>query len=462
MAAGAAAGATPAWAQDDACLTADPPPVTRPATPLRFGITPQAAGSVGAAQGAVAPEDDGKALAALRDLRPPGKQLVMRLNRLFWADGDAGIARFAALVDRYAAAGFASEVQIRYHPPDGHEGDLAGWEAFVRAAIRTLARRPSVVAVSVTNEGNFPGSKNTSDGAYAGVVDALVRGVAAAGDELERLGRPDVDVGFTMMWRWSPQSDATFWKDIGAKATPAFRHALDYVGLQIYPGLVWPPAPRPGVSAGEEVAEALTLLRSCYLPKAALGRDVDLWVTENGYATNLGRTPDGQAASLASTVDAVHRFSGELGVTDLRYFNLRDNDSDGTDLFDAVGLLDDHYARKPAFAVLRDAIAAQGTAPAADAPAAPPPAAARPARRHGRLTARVRHGVVRGRLLGAGAVCRGTVRITMRGRRARTARLSRDCRFRARLGRLPRGTRVRVRFAGTGTLAPARAATPVR
>ena len=231
-----AATAAPASAQvGQPCWTTDPPAVTRPAQPLRFGITPEAAGRVGTVQGTVAREDPAAAVAALTALRPPGRQVVLRLNRLFWADGDRGIAEFAALVDRYAAAGFASEIQVRYHPPAGAEGDIAAWERFVRAAVRSLGRRQAVVAFSITNEANFPGSQNTSDGAYDGVVDALVRGVAVADRELAALGRRDVDVGFSMMWRWAPQSDQRFWQDSGATATPAFRRALDYVGLQIYP-----------------------------------------------------------------------------------------------------------------------------------------------------------------------------------------------------------------------------------
>jgi hypothetical protein len=358
----AAALVTPAAAraQDDACLTTDPPAVRTPAHPLRFGITPGTAGSVGAGQGAADPEDAAAALRALGDLRPPRRELVLRLNRLFWADGEAGIRAFADRVDANARAGFTSEIQVRYHPPSGHEGDIAAWERFVRAAVRELGRRSAVVAFSITNEANFPGSQNTSDGAYDGVVDALVRGVAVAGEELDALGRPDVDVGFSMMWRWSPPSDATFWRSIGEKATPAFRRALDYVGLQVYPGLVWPPVPLPGRDAGAEIAEALTLLRGCYFPKAGLGRDVDVWVSENGYATNLGRDAASQAASLRATVEAVHRWSGELGISDYRYFNLRDNDSDGADLFAAVGLLRDDYARKPAFAVLRSLVKSHG------------------------------------------------------------------------------------------------------
>ena len=446
---------SPAGAQqsDPNCFTADPPPVTKPAHPVRFGITPGAAGSVGGSQAAVAPEDDGQALAALRDLRPGGRALVMRLNRLFWADGDEGIARFAGLVDKYAAAGFQVESQVRYHPPEGKEGDIAAWEDYVRAVVRSLAQRPALTALSITNEGNFDGSRNTSDGAYAGVVDALVRGMVVARAALDAMGRRDVQLGFSVMWRWRPDSDRMFWEEIGAKAdeNPGFRAALDYVGLQVYPGLVWPPSPRPGVPAGDEVIEAMTLLRNCYMPKAELGFEVDTWVSENGYATNLGRTEDSQVTDLASTLDAVHKWSGELGISDYRYFNLRDNDSDGQDLFAAVGLLRDDYSRKPAFDTFRGAVERVGTAPPAALPPPgvvppPPPPGSRPRpvtrptirvrlRRIGRRTI-----LVAGRL--AGVRCAGKVRVRI-GRRVRRANVRRDCRFRLRAKRV-RAKRVRV------------------
>jgi hypothetical protein len=357
-------GAAPALATD--CLTATPPSTTAPANALRFGITPQAAGTTGPAQGDVAPESESKATKALHRLQPNKRQLVLRLNRLFWSDGQAGIDRFAQRIDAYAAEGFQSEVQVRFHPPAGHERDLRGWESFVRAAVDHLATRrdadgrPSVVAMSITNEANFPLSPNTSDGAYAGVLDALVKGIAAARNEADEVGRADLALGFTVMWRWNPDSDQRFWEDLGKHATADFRSALDYVGVQAYPGLVWPPAPIPGRSAGDETAEALTLERDCYMPKAGLGHEVALWINENGYATNLGRTESQQVTDLGSTLDAVHRLSGTLGVTDYRYFNLRDNDSDGTDLFDAVGLLRDDYSEKPAFATYRSLVHSYG------------------------------------------------------------------------------------------------------
>jgi hypothetical protein len=90
------------------------------------------------------------------------------------------------------------------------------------------------------------------------------------------------------------------------------------------------------------------------MPKAQLGTRVPIWITENGYATNLSHDEARQAAELGSTVDAVHALDRTLNVTDYRYFNLRDNKPNGTDLFDDVGLLRSDYSPKPAFAAYRD------------------------------------------------------------------------------------------------------------
>ncbi|HEX6389477.1 MAG TPA: hypothetical protein VFZ89_08520 [Solirubrobacteraceae bacterium] len=358
----ATAFAAPARAQQaaggDLCLTDPVMPPAKPPQALRFGITPQPAGSVGVAQQDGPPQDEAALDRALTALHVPGKALVVHLSRLFLSDGDAAIARTAALADRYAALGLGVEVQIRYHPAPAQT--LDDWERFVRRAARVLAQRRALVALAVVNEPNLPISPNTSDGTFAGVREAIVRGVVAAREALDGAGRTGVPVGFTFAWRWLPQNDRGFWQELGRRATPAFRKALGYVGLQVYPGLVWPPVPLPGRSAGEEVVEAAALLRTCMMPLAGLGPGVGLWVTENGYATNLARSEAGQEADLRATIGELHRVSGTLGISDYRWFNLRDNDSDGLDLFSAVGLLRDDHTRKPAYAALREQIANVG------------------------------------------------------------------------------------------------------
>ena len=70
------------------------------------------------------------------------------------------------------------------------------------------------------------------------------------------------------------------------------------------------------------------------------------------------------AELLAVQLDAARQWSdfwsGTLGVSDYRYFNLRDNISGGTGLFDSIGLLRDDYSRKPAFATFRRAVRSFG------------------------------------------------------------------------------------------------------
>ena len=350
-----------------ACLTPGALPAARPPHALRFGITPQLAGSAGAVQEPVAPEDPAKALTALGALRPPGRDLVLRLNRMFWSDGQAGLDRYAALVDGYGRAGFRTELQVRYHPPAGHDGDIDGWVAYVRRAVQTFAPRRSVVELSITNEANLPSSPNTSDGTYKNVTDAIVRGVVAARQEADRLGRPDLAIGFTYAYR-GPQDD-TFFQRIGKAATPEFRSALDHIGIQAYPGIFFPPTT---TDPGKDMVDAIALLRTCLMPEAGIGSRTAIWVTENGYRTLGGQGEAAQASDLTSTVRAVHDVSGTLGVTDYRYFNLRDNNSHGADLFDAVGLLFDDYRPKQAFGALRDAIAGWGSAPPSPAASARP------------------------------------------------------------------------------------------
>ena len=359
-----AAAAAPAAAQPDPsgyCLTADPPALDAPAHPLRFGVSPEPAGTVGTSQGPVEPEDPAMRDARMDELQPAHRDLVVRLSRLFMEDGKAGIRRLARRARSFSRAGFLVESQVRYHPPPEQEGDMRAWKRFVRAVARRLGRNPSLVALTITNEVNLPISPNTSDGAFEGAREAIVRGVPAARRTLARIGRRDVALGFSYAYRYTPDADRSFWQDLGTLGSPRFRRSLDYVGVQLYPRLVWPPVLLTQ-DAGEATLEALTLVRECWMPMAQLGPDVDLWITENGYATNLGHTEDGQATDLDDTVRAVHRYAGTLGVSDYRYFNLRDNRPNGTDLFDDLGLLRADYTPKPSFAVYQRLIRKFGAA----------------------------------------------------------------------------------------------------
>ena len=353
----AALAAAPAGAENalpGVCL-GDPSANGVPMAPgprVRFGITP--AGEAGALGPAVpfVPDDPPRTLAALARLRPPKAPFVLRLNRFFWSDGEAGIARFLALAKRYTDAGYLVELQVRYHPAAGQEGNVAGFIAFVREVVDRFGSNPRVVGLQVTNEVNFTVSPDSSDGAYAGARDALIGGVIAAKDEARRRGFRQLTVGFNWFYRTDPNSEAGFWGYLRDHGGPAFVAAVDWVGLDAYPGTVFPPVEAPGGERDAMVA-AMSQLRRCFMPIAGLGSNMPIHVEENGWPTGPGRTEDAQVQALQTMVRAVHDFRGTYGVTDYRWFDLRDHNTSSSNFQHHYGLLRDDYSPKPAFEAYR-------------------------------------------------------------------------------------------------------------
>jgi hypothetical protein len=340
--------------------------------PLRFGIDPGLAGSVGGAQLPAAPDDLSRDVAGSAGLHAPGRAFVVRLNRLFWSDGEAGVDHFKDLVARYAAAGLDVELQVRYHPGSGEDGNLVAWQAYVRHVVDVFGPDPNVVAMTITNEVNVSFSPNTSDGSYTNAKDALIDGIEAAHGEAISHGFRRLRFGFTYAYRFSPQGDSAFFSYLGAHGGAAFRSALGFVGVDVYPGSVYPPLMAPGNSYRGDMAQALGTVRDCFMPEAGLGAATPIWVTENGVPTGATTSESAQAAAVTQLVDAVHDYSGSFGVTDYRWFNLRDSNSSGAGSLPGVattfatdGLLRDDYAAKPSYAAYRAAVAAFGQCAAA-------------------------------------------------------------------------------------------------
>lgn len=339
----------------------------RSGAPLRFGIDPGLAGSAGGVQLPSAPDDPAEDVAMTKALRPPGRVLVVRLNRLFWSGGNALIAQFRTLVASYTRAGLDVELQVRYHPTTAENGDLPAWEAYVRHVVDVFGSDRRVVAMTITNEVNLTVSPNTSDGAYADARDALIDGIEAAHAEAVRDRDRQLRFGFTYAYRFSPPSDAAFFAYLGAHGGRAFRSALGFVGLDFYPGSIFPPVLLPGESLREDMAQALGVLRTCFMPMAGLGARVPIWITENGVPTGASTSDAAQASDLTELVDAAQAYSGTFGVTDYRWFDLRDTTASlvgslpgAAATFSTDGLLEADYAAKPSFGAYRAAIAALG------------------------------------------------------------------------------------------------------
>ena len=345
-------GALP-WYATAAPLQPDPtcsqsydtrPPM--PGAPVEWGVGPLAAGTAGSSQTGMVPENVAKADQALRVLRPAGRPFSVRLNRLFMSDGEAGLARYKALADRFAALGLDVELQVRYHPSEADNGNIARWLDFVRRVVQVFGPNRHVTALQITNDVNLTFSPNTSDGAYLNARTALVQGVIAAKHEARLLGHRQLGIGFNFAYRLDPAQDADFWRTIGSSGGQAFRKAVDWVGVDIYPGTFFIPTV---TDFGNSVVEGLASVRRCWMPLAGLSPSVPIHVEENGYPTGPGRSESTQLNALDGFVRAVNAYRGTYNVSKYSWFALRDNDTSAPDFQSHYGLLRSDYSTKPAF-----------------------------------------------------------------------------------------------------------------
>ena len=334
-------------------LAADP----KAGPAIRFGITPGAqTGQLGT--GPVpprTPEDPAKQLAALAKLRPKNGPFVVRLHRFFWSDGEKGVKRFLALAQRYTAAGYLAELQLRYHPTPAQEGDIPAWRRFVRSVVDRFGPNRRVVAIQVTNEVNLTFSRDSSDGAYDGARDALIQGVEAARDEVRRKGFSQLEIGFNWAYRSDPSSEQSFWSYLRDHGGPRFVRSLDWVGVDAYPGTFFPPYDSPG-GERDALVNAFSTFR-CLAATPKIPLSIPIHVEENGYPTGPGRSYERQAQALDTMVHTVNDFRGTFNISDYRWFNLRDGDTTSPNFQQQYGLMTDEYQPKPAFGLYRRLVA---------------------------------------------------------------------------------------------------------
>ena len=361
----APADTPPAKRRDPACAQSYANDRPRGGPRIRFGIGPRLAGEAGSAQTTpTVPENLRKRDAAL--VRLKGRRfLAVRLNRLFQADGRAGIAEFKRMAARYARLGFEVELQVRYHPLDRDEGNIARWLRYVRSVVRAFGPNKAATGLQITNEVNISYSKNTSDGFYERAVEALVRGVIEAKRTSRRLGYDHQRIGFNYAFRSTgavAADDAGFWRAVGRRGGARLRRATDWIGLDVYPGTFTPGLLLrvPIADIGDAFLEAVAQVRECYMALAGFGRSTPLRIEETGYPTGPGRTETGQVRAAREFVHAAVAYRGTYGISDFRWFGLRDNNSDGPNFQSFFGLLRDDYSPKPAFGAYRKLIARYG------------------------------------------------------------------------------------------------------
>jgi hypothetical protein len=329
----------------------------RPGPLVRFGINARAVtGQIGPTPATAVPEDPARHLAKLGELRAPGAPFPLRLTRFFWRDGEAGFQEFLALTQHYTSHGYPVELQVRYQPNEAQEGDIAAWTAHVREVVRRFGPNPLVVGLQITNEVNITFSPDSSDGGHEGAREALVQGVIAAKDEARRLGYDQLRVGFNWAYRTDPPNETSFWQALRDRGGPQFVQSLDFIGLDVYPGTIFPPAESDIDGYRDAMVNAMSTIR-CYASIPGIPESVPIEIGENGWPTFASRSYDDQARILRVMVQAVHDFRGTYNVRDYRWFNLRDSRTGDAGVFQNAGLLEDDYDEKPAFAAYRELVA---------------------------------------------------------------------------------------------------------
>ena len=330
--------------------------------PLRFGIYPGGpAGSVNA-KAPPRPENPAKRLSALQSLRG-SSPFVVRLYSAWTGDpaaDDVG-GWLDAEIAGYTSAGLQVELAVRYKPSAG--AGPAAFAEYVRGLVRRYGPDPGFVSLQVTNEANLPGAPGAADGAFPGAAEALVKGVIAAKDQVLQEGRGQLRVGFSWAYDERPLAGAQFWATLGRLGGRAFADAVDWVGLDSYPG-TWTPQIAisnilPGL-AGSAVKESVRALRDCLMPMAGLGSATTIHIAENGFPTGPGRSEELQAQVLDQMVRSVAAIRDAYGVSDYRWFDLRDSLSADPGIESQYGITRDDYSPKPAFATYRDLVASHG------------------------------------------------------------------------------------------------------
>jgi hypothetical protein len=328
---------------------------------LRFGVYP--GGSVGGTQGIkAAPRvDTARRLELLRELRAGRPDFVLHEYAGFQGEEslERAIVHVEHVLEDARATGSQVEVVLRYQPRSRDRvRAVPAYAEFVRQMVRRFGAHPDVVGFQITNEPNVRHAPDAADGDFPGARSALVQGVLAATAERAGIGRPGLRLGFNVA---HGAGGPRWWRALRREGGPDFRHTVDYVGLDVYPG-TWPvPARRPPSSrkVRRVVRRALAGLRRD-MRRAGLERRVAIHVSEAGYPTGPGRDEAAQERVLRAMVEAVVKTQRRFGVTDFRWFDLRDADSAAGDFQARYGLLRDDLTPKPAFRALRALVARHG------------------------------------------------------------------------------------------------------
>jgi hypothetical protein len=313
-----------------------------------FGVYPGgAAGSDGGGLATGAPDDPASVQEALAGLQGSDQQPF--LVRCYAAFGDAPGPTQTDIAspadgEQYAVNGRLLDLVLQYRSTSG---DIGGYAAFVRGAVARYGA--TTRTVQITEEPNVVGNAML-DGNYPDVRGAIVAGVQAARLEAGQLGLTHLQIGTNTTPLFGPS--AGFYAELVKVGGQALIDGLDYVGLDMFPGVF------RAIGEGTirtATAGLLRYHRDQVLAPAGLGH-LPLHITEHGWPTGPDRTPQRQAAAIRDVIETVFELKEELHIGAYELFSLRDADSGNPDLFHQFGIMTDAYEPKPAYQVFKQLI----------------------------------------------------------------------------------------------------------
>lgn len=321
-------------------------------TAMIFGIYP--GGVSGAADGtmAVGSPDNGQHIKSCLDLlRGNASTLLLRAYCIFDDERGACATDTTAPMDadQFATVVTPLDVVAQFQ---SRSSDITGYVEFVRNVVDRYG--PVANSIQITEEPNVQGNP-TLDGHYAGVIEAMIAGVGAARSRADELGLGRLRIGINTTPLFG--DDVGFLKSVTESGGRRFVESLDYIGLDMFPGVFSQVAfddLRPAV------AGLLRHHRTNVMEPVGLGH-LPLRITENGWPSGTRDSPQIDAAALGSIIDTVVHLEEELLIEAYELFSLRDADSSNPDVFHRFGIVTDDYRPKPAFDVYRQIIAACDT-----------------------------------------------------------------------------------------------------
>ncbi|HEX3102562.1 MAG TPA: hypothetical protein VHQ01_12245, partial [Pyrinomonadaceae bacterium] len=191
---------------------------------LIFGIHPF--GNAGMADGSAVgkPDDFDKVGARIMELKGEAPVFMVRAYAHFTGNNEQDILGQIGLLLQIPVDW---DMVLCFRSPSS---DVSSWLDLIRTIISRHGAQLNTL--QITNEANLVNVPGAGDGYFAAASEALVKGVIAARQAIDKTVHV-TEIGFSAVP--ALHSSADFWKDLKRFGGEKFCHALDYVGIDLYP-----------------------------------------------------------------------------------------------------------------------------------------------------------------------------------------------------------------------------------